>query len=952
MSNVTEHEPRYATPAGLPFVVGVMADLRGRDRDERRPRFADRRFIDLTIDNLDEVLARLSPELDLRLKDLEDGDAEMAVSLRFQCMADFDDAALERQLSCITERSIEANERLLSSIRCHPQLQALEATWRGVDYLLREALPDREVRVKVFDASKREVLKDLEKAVEFDQSGVFRSVFSREMGTPGGYPFGCLVADYRFSDDRWDMRALGDLAKVAAAAAVPLFTAIDRGFLRLRHWQDLDVAFEPAWCMGARPHAPLRSLAEQPDAQYLYLTLPRFQPRDDAVAGRCCWINAAYALAVCAIDGFRKDRWATAPSASSGWTLGAASGEKGGVALAEYRFTPSVAEHLAGMGLVPIRDESMPTFGSPRPFGTSPAPFDLATLLRSCRVAHHAHCLSRDLYGSTVGAAYDAALVARLSELLSRQSLQHVARLPMRLNINVFGDAHRYLALELAALSESDTEAMASTRIRIVEPPKPAVRPLATVVVIADLGGHKAKSKRRSYYLDADNVGFVIERLEPRLRITVPDVMRGEGDLAVELEFRCEHDFTPEGIASQVPLLAGLLEQRDRIVDLAFAIDTEQDRSRWCLAMAGRANGLDVMAAWLEAAHVAGQAPVSNAVLADLTQGWLENLTERFDAAALPGFVDALWDLARHYPEGEPVPTRWNDLVRAVLQALDARVSAQLSLILRDPGYRRLAGTWSALAQLARSLPDDRTLELRVMNLTREALIDQGSDYEPGKTPADGSDRFWTELFNDAFYGPYAAIVVDQTLSTEPGDVAALQSLRALGRELETTVWVGAAADWAGRDTWEEVAEHGPAWDTVSAQLSWDSNDANAKLCPGHLLRPLPHVALNDPSRYSYSDTAALSAAPWATPGFAAAEAIMRNIEWGKLDQEQGPRSMSVSIACAASDDMLDPARLGDRLAPGKDRTVLTTLSSRPTEVRIGIRAPEAALRWYESQFA
>ena len=101
----------------------------------------------------------------------------------------------------------------------HPRFQQLEGSWRGLHYLVDQADGAENVKVRVLSVSWKELARDLERAIEFDQSQLFRKVYSDEFGTPGGEPFGVLLGDYEIrprpsaAHPVNDMAALdGDLA--------------------------------------------------------------------------------------------------------------------------------------------------------------------------------------------------------------------------------------------------------------------------------------------------------------------------------------------------------------------------------------------------------------------------------------------------------------------------------------------------------------------------------------------------------------------------------------------------------------------------------------------------------------------------------------------------------------------------------------------------------------------
>jgi type VI secretion system protein ImpB len=96
--------------------------------------------------------------------------------------------------------------------------------------------------------------------------------------------------------------------------------------------------------------------------------------------------------------------------------------------------------------------------------------------------------------------------------------------------------------------------------------------------VLADLAGHPdgtpSKLKdRRFVEIDRDNFNQIMEKISPRLDLSVEDRLKGEGEIKVELNFREFSDFHPEAIVQQVPRLAKLLEARTQLRDLLSKLD-------------------------------------------------------------------------------------------------------------------------------------------------------------------------------------------------------------------------------------------------------------------------------------------------------------------------------------------------------------------------------------------
>jgi type VI secretion system protein ImpC len=113
----------------------------------------------------------------------------------------------------------------LNEILHHPDVQALESAWRGLHYLVMNAETGTSLKLRLLNASKADLLKDLEKAVEFDQSALFKKLYEEEYGTFGGQPYSCLIGDYSFGRHPQDMALVEKLAEVASAAHAPFIAA-------------------------------------------------------------------------------------------------------------------------------------------------------------------------------------------------------------------------------------------------------------------------------------------------------------------------------------------------------------------------------------------------------------------------------------------------------------------------------------------------------------------------------------------------------------------------------------------------------------------------------------------------------------------------------------------------------------------------------------------------------
>ncbi|MFM8246988.1 MAG: type VI secretion system contractile sheath small subunit [Burkholderiaceae bacterium] len=108
-------------------------------------------------------------------------------------------------------------------------------------------------------------------------------------------------------------------------------------------------------------------------------------------------------------------------------------------------------------------------------------------------------------------------------------------------------------------------------------------RELPLVVgVLADLAGKPASAPpkmkdRRFVEIDRDNFDEIMAKIGPRLDISVPDMMKGSGNLKIELLPKKFADFHPEAIVDQVPRLKKLLEARLELRDLLAKLDGNDD---------------------------------------------------------------------------------------------------------------------------------------------------------------------------------------------------------------------------------------------------------------------------------------------------------------------------------------------------------------------------------------
>lgn len=177
----------------------------------------------------------------------------------------------------------------VNAILHHPRFQALESSWRGLWFTVLRAEDGREVieeaggrgkiDVRVLNITKRELKKDFERAVEFDQSVMFHRVYEDEFGTAGGTPYGMLVANFSFRNHPDDLDLLNKMSGVAASAFAPLITDAGPDLLSLNDFSSLEQPLDLHATFDQKEYVKWKSLRGHPDSQFLGLTLPRILMR-------------------------------------------------------------------------------------------------------------------------------------------------------------------------------------------------------------------------------------------------------------------------------------------------------------------------------------------------------------------------------------------------------------------------------------------------------------------------------------------------------------------------------------------------------------------------------------------------------------------------------------------------------------------------------------------------
>lgn len=270
----------------------------------------------------------------------------------------------------------------LSAIMHQPEFQKLEGSWRGLKYLVDNSETSTNLKIKVFNATKKELVKDFKNASDFDQSSLFKKIYEEEYGTFGGAPFATMIGDYEFTRHPEDMYLLEEVSHVAASAHAPFLSAASSELLGFDDFTELSGPRDLAKIFDTVEYAKWKSFRASEDSRYVGLAMPRVLGRlpygpdtapveafnyTEDVSGkehnRYLWMNAAYALGSKVTDAFAKYGWCAAIRGVEGGGLVEGlpthtfSTDDGEVALkcpTEIAITDRREKELADAGLVPL----------------------------------------------------------------------------------------------------------------------------------------------------------------------------------------------------------------------------------------------------------------------------------------------------------------------------------------------------------------------------------------------------------------------------------------------------------------------------------------------------------------------------------------------------------------------------------------------------------------------
>ncbi len=226
----------------------------------------------------------------------------------------------------------EVISRQLDQILHHADFQKLEASWRGLNKLVMNSETGESLKIRVLNASKKELLREFQAAAEFTESAPWKAIYEYEFGLYGGDPFGCLLGDYEFGKGPADVELLQHMSQVAAASHAPFITAASAGMFGMESLTEMPNPRDVAKIFDKNnpENTKWLSLRDSEDARFLGIVLPHVLRRlpygratkevdafgyEEDVSGEhehYLWGNAAYEYAQTLTAAFAKHHWCVA----------------------------------------------------------------------------------------------------------------------------------------------------------------------------------------------------------------------------------------------------------------------------------------------------------------------------------------------------------------------------------------------------------------------------------------------------------------------------------------------------------------------------------------------------------------------------------------------------------------------------------------------------------------
>ncbi|WNO08071.1 type VI secretion system contractile sheath large subunit [Teredinibacter sp. KSP-S5-2] len=348
-----------------------------------------------------------------------------------------------------------AMSKQLAAVMHNEKFQKLEGSWRGLNHLVMNSETGSQMKIRMMNISKKELSRDLEKAVEFDQSQIFKKIYESEFGIAGGEPYAALIGDYEFSSHPEDVSLLSKMSNVAAAGFCPFLSAAAPEMFGFESYTELSKPRDLEKIFDSAEYIQWRSFRDSDDSRFVTLAMPRVLARlpygeatkpvesfnyEEAATNEIgqhvtsehdtyCWMNAAYALGTTLTKAFAEYGWCTSIRGAEGGgkveglpshTFVSDDGDMDQKCPTEIGITDRREAELSKLGFLPLchykNTDYAVFFGAqttqkPKKFDNPDATANAAIsarlpyIMATSRIAHFLKVMARDKVGSFMEAS-------------------------------------------------------------------------------------------------------------------------------------------------------------------------------------------------------------------------------------------------------------------------------------------------------------------------------------------------------------------------------------------------------------------------------------------------------------------------------------------------------------------------------------------------------------------
>jgi type VI secretion system protein ImpC len=831
----TAEDGEVAREIELPFVIGVLADLSGA-ASVPRALLDERPFEDVCADTLESLLQSRRPRVRFDVPDVLLGTGALSIDLTFTCLDDFTPASVARRVEAVG-RGVDSGGELalklatqLDLIVCHEHFRALEASWRGLAYLLRHTGRHPSVKVLVLDVTKSE----LHESLRFGQSSsgpLAQKLVDDAYGVSGGEPFGCLIGDYTFDQSESDCLLLGAMATIGAAIECPFVGAASPALFHLRSWDEMAGRRVVADLLELPEYTCWRSLRNSVNSRYLVLGVPRIcdgpRPPGDVPESEPAMkvstrsLNAAFVIGAAVAEAFGiRGSWGGLTESLRNVTRDMHP---------EVEPEPASARALAGCGLLAVPgvtadavEAALPTVARVNPPVSQSAERGRGVafhhVLLCSRFAHYVHAIIRDIDfleaedcerwlrnwltqyvdGSPQTSSAATKILHPLTSADVSVKLEGIP--PARFSAT--------LRLELEDSPQRPDRAWWRRRVEIEyeverEGQSERVRLPFVIGVLADLTGTLGQPRRppgdREFVdVDADTFASWMKSLEPGVAFQVPNTITGQGALPVELRFTTMDDFSPGGVARALGATNALLQERQHLAALLLYLEGKSEAHHALRRLAADQRRLERLAAADFAANLETEADTIDA---------FQLVTLAGREAVARGLCCFARGALKTSALGAQQPAA---LIEELIRGLEESLGRQLNLVLHHPDFQQLERTWLGLHGLVRTAANGDGVRIRAFNISKRSLHSnlkraRGGPPSADVPPPDVADMLRSGEENQ----PVGCLIGDYHVDGGQEDLELLEGMSEIAARLHCPFVVGAAPSLLQMTGWIELP-HSP----------------------------------------------------------------------------------------------------------------------------------------------